>query len=96
MKNRIDCASKCSRTLVYEVLAVARWLALLLLVAIGSSAVWLQYSRQQEISWVFFLVCVTGGIILFWIGRCLLNSECLNMQQQGRCRRIVVRPIKVQ
>lgn len=94
MKGQTDCARKCDRTLVYEFLAVARWLALVLLVTIGSAAVWLQYIHQQEINWLFLLICVSGGVILFWIGRCLLKSECLSMQQQGRCRRTTLRTFK--
>ncbi len=78
-------ANRCEDNLVFRFMQVARWVALALLWLIGSGSVFLQYLRQQELNWVFFAVCGLGGSMLFWIGRCLMNSECQAMKRAGRC-----------
>jgi hypothetical protein len=76
---------RCEKSLTLEFISMARWVALLLLMGIGAMAVLLQYERHQEINWIFFSVCAFGGIVLFWIGGCLLRSECSTLKQKGRC-----------
>lgn len=87
MNSRSGCMGRCEKSLTLQFISMARWVALLLLVGIGTMTVLLQYERHQEINWVFFSVCATGGIVLFWIGTCLMKSECSTLQQRGRCVR---------
>ena len=62
MKGKSVWMQKCERSLVFQVIAVARWVALILLMGIGLTAIWLQYQNQQDIGWLFFVVCIMGVI----------------------------------
>ncbi len=84
MKGKSVWMQKCERSLVFQVIAVARWVALILLMGIGLTAIWLQYQNQQDIGWLFFVVCIMGGGVLFWMGTCLLKSECMAQQRAKR------------
>lgn len=66
----------CYESLTFQFIRIARWLALFLLVGIGVIGTYLKYERYHEINWMFLLVCVISGVLLFWMGRCLQKSNC--------------------
>lgn len=76
---------KCEKSLAFRFIKVARWVALLLLVGIGTLGAFLQYRAGQDVNWMFLAVCVFCGIMLFWMGRCLLKSECQHRLANNRC-----------
>ncbi len=77
--------NKCEKSLTFHFIKVARWVALLLLVGIGLLGVYSQYRMGQEVSWMFLSVCVFCGIMLFWLGHCMLSSECQYRMSNNRC-----------
>lgn len=93
MINQPDCMGRCEKSLVFQFINTARWLALLLMITIASTTALLQYTRQQPVNWLFFTVCVVAGGILFWIGNCLIRSECASHKRTGRCRRMKVEQV---
>lgn len=87
-KSRInDKTASCEKSLVFRFIRIARWIALFLLLGIGVLGTSFQYERHHDIDWMFFTVCAVCGIMLFWMGRCILKSECNNKRGNGKCRR---------
>ncbi|HRJ51650.1 MAG TPA: hypothetical protein PLE99_02695 [Candidatus Thiothrix moscowensis] len=74
---------RCEKSLAFRFINIARWVALLLLVGIGVMGAYVQHQQGQDVSWVFVGVCVISGVMLFWMGRCLLKSECQHRQPVG-------------
>lgn len=89
MKKQAKCISvktlDCEQSLVFRFMRVAKWLALALLLGIGSAGVFLQFQRHQDINWMFFAVCTLCGVVLFWIGHCIMKSECATQRRCGTC-----------
>lgn len=87
MATRSSCKYKntCAHSLVARFMAVARWGALALLLGIGFADVILHLSRGDAVNWVFCGICVVSGVILFWMGQCLLESECGTRKKAGSC-----------
>ncbi len=89
MYSKSKCANTlCEKSLVFRFIRVARWVALLLLTGIGSLGAFLQYQRHQDINWMFFSVCIICGIMLFWMGRCIMKSECASRRRAAACNRV--------
>jgi protein-S-isoprenylcysteine O-methyltransferase Ste14 len=84
----LKCAksNSCQKSLVFRFLQTARWVALLLLCGVGVGLTLLDFYHSASISWVFLGVCVFGGVMLFWVGRCLMQSECSTVKRTGACR----------
>lgn len=80
-------AIECQQSLVFYFMRTARWVALLLLVGIGSMDAVLQFQRQQNINWIFVSICILSGVILFWIGHCIMRSECASRRDCGTCNK---------
>lgn len=72
-------------SLVFYFMRTAKWVALSWLVGIGVMGVLLQFQRHQDVNWVFFSVCLLCGLILFWIGHCIMKSECASKRRHGTC-----------
>lgn len=91
MKKQAKCVSaqavECQQSVVFYFMRIARWVALLLLISIGSMAALLQFQHNQDINWVFVAVCTLCGIILFWIGHSIMKSECANRRRCGTCNK---------
>lgn len=91
MKKQAKCVSaqavECQQSVVFYFMRIARWVALLLLVGIGSMAALLQFQRHQDISWLFVVVCALCGIILFWVGHSIMKSECATRHRCGTCNK---------
>lgn len=87
MNSKAKCweANKCEKSLTFRFIKVARWVALFLLVGIGALGSYFQQQRGQDINWMFLGVCVFCGIMLFWMGRCILKSECQHRLAGNRC-----------
>lgn len=79
--------TSCDQSLVFRFMRIAKWVALLLLLGIGFADIWLQLQRSQAINWLFFSLCSVGGIGLFWIGHCIMQSECAMQRRCGTCNR---------
>jgi hypothetical protein len=78
----------CEKSLVFRFIRVARWVALGLLVGIGTLGAFLQYKNHQDINWAFFSICIICGIMLFWMGRCILKSECAARRRAVSCSKV--------
>lgn len=84
-KSRCWEMNKCEKSLTFHFIKVARWVALFLLVGIGALGAYFQHEHGQEINWMFLGVCVACGVMLFWMGRCILKSECQYRMANSRC-----------
>ena len=85
----LKCASanSCQKSLTFHFMQAARWVALLLLCGVGIGLTVLEFYRHEDISWIFLAVCVASGLMLFWLGRCLMQTECTTMRRVGSCAR---------
>ena len=83
----LKCASanSCQKSLTFHFMQAARWVALLLLCSVGIGLTALEFFRHENISWVFLGVCVASGLMLFWLGQCLMQTECSTMKRAGSC-----------
>lgn len=91
MNQKAKCTfvSSCEQALAYRFIRIARWVALALLVGIGLGGWWAGYQRQ-DINWLFVGVCVSCGVLLFWMGSCILRSECQRQRSKASCPKEVV------
>lgn len=91
MKKSAKCVSakavECQQSVVFYFMRIARWVALLLMVGIGSMGAALQFYHHQDINWMFVGICTLCGIILFWIGHCIMKSECATRSRCGTCNK---------
>ena len=92
MKRNTQCIHtqqiECQPSLVFHFMRVAKWIALSLLLGIGFMGALLQFQRHQEINWMFFSVCIVCGVILFWIGHCIMKSDCAIKRRCGTCVKV--------
>jgi hypothetical protein len=77
--------AECPLSVVFYFMRVAKWIALSLMVGIGISGALLQFQRHQSVNWMFVTVCLACGVILFWIGHCIMKSECRVKRRVGTC-----------
>ncbi|SEA80895.1 hypothetical protein SAMN05660964_02492 [Thiothrix caldifontis] len=91
MKKQAKCinskALECEQSVVFYFMRVARWVAFLLLVGIGVMGALLQFQRHQDINWMFVSVCIACGVGLFWVGHCIMKSECATRKRCGTCNK---------
>ncbi|WGZ93554.1 MAG: hypothetical protein QJT81_17405 [Candidatus Thiothrix putei] len=94
MKKQAQCinskALECEQSVVFYFMRVARWVAFLLLVGIGGMGALLQFQRHQDINWMFVSVCIVCGVGLFWIGHCIMKSECATRKRCGTCNKSTI------
>lgn len=92
MKNQSKCISvktiQCEQSLVFRFMRTAKWVALSLMTGIGVSSAFLQMQRHQDINWMFFSICLLSGVILFWIGHCIMKGECITKRRCGSCNKV--------
>lgn len=92
MNNQAKCINlktiDCEQSLVFRFMRTAKWVALLLLIGIGTGSAYIQFQHQQNVNWIFFSVCMVCGIILFWVGHSIMISECVTKRRCGSCSKV--------
>lgn len=72
-----------SQDIIFHSLRAIRWTPLLLFAGTGSVDTLLQLQRNQEVHWIFVVICAIAAILLFQLGNILCHQTLQSRSSQS-------------